>query len=444
MKRSLLLIALFACAALATQHKAMADEQPTAADAAATGETAADATTPEEPKAEETTPAENTADNVEKSDVAHMQDATLRIRTKLGEIDKKLGELTKPGRSLLSQCASTKNKVSGNLPAMDRLAKEVVELQEEFNRAGAAAYDYTEVTPDGRESYAQDGAAAYKAMLVDMKEKKSRRKVGGLDKFELMRARYQGVPEYKQAYERYLKTLKELDKKWHKMLDTETARRKGYAAAKKEALEKADQEELEKLSDFFSKNGEDISVVWYNPSPRNMAMLRNCTNKVEDALRRNKPNEFPKGVGTVPELQQKFWQTMDDARQAMMTGDLEGAERMLKDDENFRNLTRLNTSMLPSEYKEPMVNERSKMLQEIQKRSRAYRATKATLDRKSGTLERMISNAEAQIENTLAAIELAIDLDAGEKTAEVVDETADGDKAAETDQKADAAEPKAE
>ena len=436
MKRSLLLTALFACAAMAAQAKTPAADKPAKADTPAAEAPAADKADTPAPEAKEgeeaPAPTENTADKVENASADNVQDATLRIREQLKLIDTKLGELSKPSRSLITACDSTKNRVNGNLAAMDKLAKEVTELQEEFRRAGAADYAFTHVTVEHREDYAKDGAAAYKAMEVDMKEKKSKRKVGGLDKFEIMRDRYQGVPEYKQAYAKYLKTLKDLSKKWKKMLDTEQARRKSFAPAKKDAMSQADQEELDKLAEYFSKNDEDIAAVWYNPSPRNMAMLRNCVNKVEDALRRNKDNrDMAKESGTVPALIAQYWQVMDEARQALISGDLEGAERMLKDDGNFKVLVGLKSSLLPSEYKDPITKEHADMLQEIKNRERSYRTTKSSLERKSGTLERMISSAQAQIDNTLDKIEREIGLDVGEKTAEVEEPAASEEEAEE-------------
>lgn len=433
MKRSLLLIALFACSAVVVQAKTDTPAQPEpAAEAAAEGTDSA----AKEDK-EEATPTENTADKVENASADNMQDATLRIREQLKLIDKKLAELSKPSRSVQSICDRVKNQANSKLPEMDKLAKEVADLQEEFRKAGAADYEFTEITVEHREDYAKDGTAAYQAMERDMKEKKSKRKVGGLDKFELMRDRYQGVPEYKQAYAKYLKTLKDLSKKWTKMLETEKGRRKSLPPAKKEALDKADQEELDKLEEYFSKNDEDIATVWYNPSPRNMAMLRNCVNKVEDALRRNKNTPMEKECGTVPTLLTQFWQMMDEARMALIKGDLEGAERMLTSDGNAKVLTGLKPALLPSEYKEPLMNERKKMLDEIRKRERAYRTTKSALERKSSTLERMISSTQAQIDNALSAIEKEIDLDVGEKTAEV-------ETPADSEEEADAEEQPAE
>lgn len=449
MKRTLLLIALCACA-LTVQAKpgTASASKPTAAktdkkakpadkkEATKTKETAKSKDTPktEEKPADKTEPAEgeqpaageeeqkpvaNTADQIEGSDFNNVKDITIRLRKDLEEMDKQLKEISKPSSGLVSNCRSVRSRVERNLAEMDKLALEVVELQEKFRLAGSGDYRFSEVTTDDREAYSRDGTAAYKAMVADMKEKKGRRKVGGLDKFELMRDRYQGVPEYKDAYDWYIKTLGDLSKKWKKMLTAEQARRKNLPSKKKEAMEEADDKELEKLGEQFKKDGEDIASVWYTPSPRNEAQLRNCVNKVEDALRRNKGKELEEEVGKVPGMLTEFWNTMEEARKAMMSGDLENAESILRDDDNYRTLSRLKSSLLPEEYKKPLTKERDKLLKEIQNRSRTYRSTKTTLERKSGTLERMIDTAEAQLKNVMEAIAAERDTDVGEKTAEV-------------------------
>ncbi len=363
-------------------------------------------------------PAENSVDRIEAESVEHAKDATLRLRQQLESIDQQLAALTKPSRSLTTSANSTKSRVERQLADMDRLALEVASLQQKFHEAGSGAYNFTEVTADQRDAYMRDGTAAYKAMVVDMKEKKGRRKVGGLDKFEVMRDRYQGVTEYKQAYDWYLKTLRDLSTKWKKMLATEQGKRKNLPPAKKQAMADADEQELEKLGDLFRKDGEDIATVWYTPSARNEAMLRNCVNKVEDALRRNKDRGLDPAVGTVPNLISQYWTAMDKARHSMMTGDLDGAEATLQNDGSYKVIIRLKPALLPNEYVEPLKQERSKMLNEIKKRQRDYQTTKRSLETKSGQLERMIGAAQAQIDNTLSQIERERDLDAGEKTAE--------------------------
>lgn len=369
------------------------------------------------PPQEEPTPDGNLK-KAEGSEIA--KDATLRLREKLTLIDKEMATLTKPSNVLVSISKSTKSRVENQLGNLDALALEVAQLQEKFNTAGAADYRFT---CDDRDKYARDGSAAYKAMLIDMKERKGRRKVGGLDKFEIMRERYQGVPEYIDAYKWYLKTLKALEKKWRRMHTAEANKRKKLMPARRQALTDADTKEFDKLREHFKKNNEDIAKVWYTPSPRNEKMLFNCINKVEDALRRNSNEKHDKYVGTVPQVQERFWKLMDDTRQLMINGDLDGAEAKLKDDAPYKEILRLNTMLLPNEYRQPMVDEYRNMTNEIRARQREYQITKRNLESKTRSLDRAIANAEAQINNVLIKIEEERDMQA-EITAEQEEEAA--------------------
>ena len=120
------------------------------------------------------------------------KDVTLRLREKLQQIDRELAGIENPSRTLLSICNNTKARVNSQLGAMDKLSLDVAEMQVKFNAAGVADYQFS-VSSEERERFLHDATAAYNAMVVDMKEKKSRRKVGGLDKFEILYERYQGL-----------------------------------------------------------------------------------------------------------------------------------------------------------------------------------------------------------------------------------------------------------
>lgn len=350
------------------------------------------------------------------SDAAQAKDATLRLRQKLAAIDTELASLTKPSRSLLSRCKSGKSRVESKLRELDKLSLEVASLQEQYNRT-SADYTFTLVTPDQRDQYIRDGQAAHKAMLVDMKERKGARKIGGLGKFEIMRERYQGLPEYKQAYEWYLRTLKDLETKWKKMAATEEKRRSSAQPAKKAAMNEADEKEFDKLSEQLRENGEDIATTWYNPSPRNLRMLSTSLNRVKDTLRRAEDAPSSSAVGTVPSLLEQFWTSMDEARKLMVEGDLDGAEEVLsKADASFRTIISLNRQLFPDEYKSPLREQKFDMEREIKRRSRERRQLKNKLERAISTLERSTGAAEAQIDALMEDIEREKDLDTGENT----------------------------
>ena len=350
------------------------------------------------------------------SDAVKAKDATLRLRQKLASVDTELASLTSPSRSLLSRCKSGKSRVEKKLLELDKLSLEVASLQEQYNSI-SADYSFTLVTPDQRDQYVRDGQAAHKAMLIDMKERKGSRKIGGLGKFEIMRDRYQGLPEYKQAYEWYLRTLKELEVKWKKMAANEEKRRNSAQPAKRTAMNEADEKEFDRLSAQMKENGEDIATTWYNPMPRNLRMLNTSLNRIKDVLRRAEDTPSSSAVGTVPSLLEQFWGTMDEARKLMVAGDLDGAEEMMrKADAPFRSIIGLNRQLFPDEYKSPLRDQKFDMEREIKRRSRERRQLKNRLERSISMLERSTGTAEAQIDALMEDIEREKDLDTGENT----------------------------
>lgn len=346
---------------------------------------------------------------------AKAKDATLRLREKLAKVDTEFSHLSKPTQRLKSACSSGKNRVERDLEKMDKLAIEVANLQEQYNN-NTSEYTFAQATAEQRYAYVQNGQAAHKAMLVDMKQRKGSRKIGGLDKFELMRDRYQGIPEYKQAYEWYVKTLNDLEKRWEKMYDKEEKARKKLLAAKKEVMRENDEKEFEKLSDQLEKEGEDIARVWFNPSPRNMKMLQTALNKVKNAKRLTEHYKLSDQVGTVPSLIEQYWTAMDEARRLMVAGDFTGAENTLDSDPAYKSLNSMNRQLLPEEFKKPLVEQRRDIEQEIRKRSRAHNLLKNQLERKISELERATNSADSQLNALLEQIEREKELDTGDNT----------------------------
>ena len=247
--------------------------------------------------------------------------------------------------------------------------------------------------------------AAYNAMLTDMKESKGRRKVAGLDKFEIMRERYQGIEEYKKAYEIYIKTLKQLEKHWDKMLAKEEKRRARYNEKRRQSLDAADNEQYEELAAYFKKDGDDIAKVWYNPIPTNLRMLQNCCNKLKDALRRSDFNKMEPEVGKVPQMIQQYWEMMDQARQHMINGEFDTARKVMRESEVNREIARLRSYLLPNEYRDPMAAQYRELENEISKRERARNNEKRDLDRAVSAMERKQRSLESRLVSILESIE---------------------------------------
>lgn len=350
--------------------------------------------------------------NLEQSkDIHKAKDETLRLRQKLEQIDTQMATLQKPSSALQNMSKNTKTRVTKNLADMDKLVQEINELQEKFNQTGSGDFSFDIVPVEDRDKYAKDGKAAYKAMIVDMKEKRRSRKVGGLDKFEIMENRYQGIPEYPAARAAYLKTVRTLEKQWGKLRKAEEGKRKSMAPERKARMLEADQEELDKLEAYFKKHGEEIAQVWYNPSKRNLKMLQNCVNKAEDVLRRSDKVKEDEHTGKVTELIKKYWEVMDEVRRKMVTGDLEGADKLLDEDKTYREIVRLRTNLLPTEYSTPIKEQHKAISDEIKKRARDFRSIKMLLERKTSQLDRSIAGAESQIDNVLSTISQEKDME---------------------------------
>lgn len=358
----------------------------------------------------------------QRADEAKAKDVTLRLRDKLANMENLMAKISNPSRALQSQVAQVKRRVTSQLEDLDKRALEVAKLQEEFNKAGAADFTFDKVSADQRDQYVRDGEAAYKAMKIDMKEKKGRRKVAGLDKFEIMRERYQGIPEYKQAYEWYVKTLHSLQKKWTNMHNKEENARKRLNGEKRSLRSRQDNEEYEAIAAKLKEDGDDIASVWFVPPSRNLKMLSISVNKVKDAIRRNQDRPLDAEVGTVPSMLTQFWDNMDKVRMAMVTGNLEGAEKMLREDPVYPVIMRLKTYLLPNDYRTPIVEQYKATQKEIQTRLRSYNNLKRSLERATASLDRVTNSAEAQIDSATTAVQRELDADTGDNTMEVEQE----------------------
>ncbi len=403
-------------------HKTPATPAPSTEPAPAAGDSAA----PAEPApsgdaaGKAATPADAPAAQPEPTgeeqavDDGQAQNATLRLRNRLAEVDAAYATLRAPSNTLQRRVSNTRERIVKSLDMLDKQALTVAELQEKFNEAGRGGYTFDIVANDQRDQFQRDGEAAYNAMVVDMKEKPGARKVGGIDKYEILRERYQGIPQFKEAHEWYLRTLHDLDRKWTKMQANEKKRRNSLQQNKKDAMEKADGEQYDELCKMIEADGEDVMKVWFNPRPRNLIMLQKALNKVK--VRLTEKNELTEDVGTVPALLEQFWQTMDQARHLMMEGQLEQADELLKNDSSNQKLSQLGRNVFPMEYRKSIQDQHKALEQEIQKRQRNTRNLKQKLEREAAQLERSTNNAEAQINLLMEEIQREQDLDSGENT----------------------------
>jgi hypothetical protein len=158
-------------------------------------------------------------------------------------------------------------------------------------------------------------------------------------------------------------------------------------------------------------------------------MLFSCVNKVKDAIRRHEDRELDEEVGIVLSILNQYWESMEEVRQAMISGDLENADKKIRDIAAYQIIVRLKNYLLPTEYREPIANQHKATQHEIQNRLREYRRLKSSLECATASLDRLGANSEAQIDNAITAAQRALDADAGENTMEVVQDKPESETA---------------
>ncbi len=360
---------------------------------------------------------------------ASSRETTLNaITARLSEIDKKKATITEPSRNFTSRYNSARSSIEKSLPKIEAACDEIDKLQAEYESLTNKGFNFEIVSDLDRSKYAIDGKAAYDAMVMDMNQKKSSRKIGGLDKFEELRESFQGIPEYPEAYSWYIKTLKDLDRKWEKAISKEEAQRKKLNANKRESQEAKDQSEYDKLEEYLEKNDEHIAQVWYTPGNRNLVMLKGAKNKVEDALRRNERNKPHEQTGKVTALINRFWASMDKARDLMINGNFDAAREEMDENEDFKTIVRLHKNLLPDEYKKPIQEQRAALYNELKSRINDRKNMQRTLDTKRSALNRLAESTNNQVDRLDSVVVDALDEQnaaAAEAAAEEAEESED-------------------
>ncbi|MCQ2367371.1 MAG: hypothetical protein MJ056_09475 [Akkermansia sp.] len=339
------------------------------------------------------------------------------LHKQLDEIDKSIAAIKSPKFSLERRAKRVRETVDRKLVDVEKLAQQVTDARAELDASNVKPYAFEIVTQEQRTQYAVDGKAAYDAMVADMKTGKNSRRVGGLSKFEEMRKKFQGVPEYKQAHSWYISTLKDLRKKWGKMRDTEDNRRRKFVGERREKLDQDDQKEIEKITKMLEDENEKYETAWITPSPHNARMLETAFSRVEDALRRNSNEKMDDAVGQVPEMLEKFWAEMDQAKALLDSGKCAQARELLNKGTIFKSLIGLNRDLFPEDYRKPITDQRRDLENTIRDRERELMRAKRTLDGSTSRLERAVESLERQIEALNPDIERAQEAEA-EKAAE--------------------------
>lgn len=336
------------------------------------------------------------------------QNLTLKIRAQMEEIDKQFALIKEPTSMLSSMIESRKERIEQSIVRINETALELAALQEEFNQTNTGAYNFKCETDLDRYKYTQDGLAAYKSMMMDLKDRNFARKAMGINKFAAYQETFMGIEGYEDAFRFYALNVEGLHKKWMKAKESEEKKRERYADKKRELAEEADERDLDRLRKKAEAAGYNLDEDWYSPEPKNLAMLDEMTTRSTRAVREiehQRKDKVQKGTGSVSPLIVTFWAKMDEVRNLMVSGDLEGAKDLLSSDPSFDNVLRLDRRLFPEEYCAPLREDYRDLEDAIRDRGRDKKRLEYKLESKTSQLEREVDNAQSQISAILEEIE---------------------------------------
>lgn len=331
-----------------------------------------------------------------------------KMRQQVKLIDEKFAQITSPSPSLKSLIKSRKSRIEYSLERIEQKTADLAEVQEAYNQTNTGAYAFQHETSESRFKYTNEGQAAYKAMINDLKDRSIARKVMGLNKFETYAETFKGIEGYEEAYRIYTSSIVTLNKKWAKVLEAEKKKRERYNDVKIQSLEESEAREIERYEKKAEAAGYNLNKDWFNPSLKNIQMLEMLVTKSSRMVREfeNKKKDKPQaGIGCTPDILETFWKKMDEAREMMVSGNLDGGKEFLEKDPAFNALMRLSRDIFPEEYCAPIREEYRDLQTEMRKRATEKRRLQYSLERETNLLEREVDAAQSQIDAVLEELE---------------------------------------
>ena len=355
---------------------------------------------------------------------AQATDRSLMLREQVKDLDKLYAELKEPSRSLSSMLRSAKKRIARSTERLDESSLKANELQQRYNSYSQGDYEFKNVTLDQRMKYMDDAKKAYEAMINDISQNNIHRVTMGLNRFEIIDDRYRGVPEYKEAYHSYLKKVKIFHNRMTKFIENEERKRLRLRETQMKTLLRAEAKDNTKMAALLKEQGYDIRNCWYAPNYRNLSQLENMkrkSNGIAENYDELISKDFDENIGTIDALLTEFWQKMDAARELMIAGNFEEADKVHNDNQAFRRILSLNRNLLPEEYRTPLRKEYRDMDTEINKRKRELRSLQSSLDRQLSVLERSASGVESQISAIKEEIQREIEMQIEDNAAKLTE-----------------------
>ncbi len=412
---------LFLIAMMSAPHFCFAQAEDRQADPAPTAEAttpAAENTSGETPNAEAPTDADADATSPTESapptmasQISGASNVTINIRARLNQIDEEVAKLEDPSNTLLSTIEARKEKLSEDLDKLDIEALELAKAEKEFQASQIADFQLTVVTPEQRMQYVTDGKAVYDAMANGFKQSSIERKVDALNQFDFLDENFRGIPEYAEAKAQYYEMLEKLIKQWEKTVASEEKKRERMTSLRREKQEEKEREFLESLEEELEEPVSSAMVKkWIAPIKKSYPMTVSILKKAEARLRDKDNRDKMESDDEVPVLSDmltQYWTLLDKSRDLMCQGNLTEAIELLENDENYREILRLNRYVFPEKYRKPIVDQYAELRKEIQRRQRERRSAESKLTRQITMLESSAKSNEAAIEGIFREIDRA-------------------------------------
>ncbi len=372
----------------------------------ADGSTPTEGTAPAEPA-----PPVEAAPPTMASQISGASNITINIRTRLNQIDEEVAKLEDPSPTLLSTIEARKEKLTEDLNELDVEALELAKAEKEFQASLIADFQLTVVTPEQRMQYVTDGKAVYDAMANGFKQSSIARRVDALNQFDHLDENFRGIPEYADAKKQYFDMLEKLVKHWEKAVTAEERKRERMTPLRREKVLEKDKEFLESLEEEL---GEPVSSAmtkkWIAPVKKSYPMTVSVMKRAEARLRDKdnlRTDDAELEVGVLSDMLTQYWTLLDQSRELMCRGNLAEAIDLLDNNENYREILRLNRYVFPEKYRKPVVDQYSELRKEIQRRQRERRSAESKLTRQISILESSAKSCEAAIEGIFREIKRA-------------------------------------
>lgn len=346
--------------------------------------------------------------------------ANITLRNNFLLIDKEMAKLKSPSAALRGTVKSRKSNIERNFKRLEEQVTKLGELQTEFNQSNKGSYSFKQESTEERNLYITNGLTAYKAMMVDLEGRSEVARIRGLNQFEKFAENYQGLPEYKKAFEIYSETILKLEKIWGTAIKAEERKMKYFNEARIERSKAMAKAQHNKFKEKCKKENIDIETEWFSPHRRNLITLELANRRViraAQAIRSSEEQEDGREIKRtdaedVPVLLTKFWTKLDKIRQLMVAGELVEAQNQLSDSDDSLGVLRLNRRIFASEYRTPLQKEHRDLENEIRNRLRSRQAIERKLENAINKLDRSIAQIQTQIDAVCEEIVVAQSIEA--------------------------------